>query len=151
MRHHRKLLYILSITLIILFLIIYFLRSRNHQITVENKKHNRSNSISPSTNKWLVYSNYVYRFTISYSPSLVTIGDNDLHVDFIDAALEQDEFINPQNTYMRIDITQDIKRFQNIYTSPDGANIWSEAHAQDAVFTKVRYRVVDGYTAVDYI
>lgn len=111
-------------------------------------------SVTPTTvvndNKWKLFTNATYKFNIAYPPSLSISTNGDYAVDLLDSTVKQEDIINPQDIKLRISVNQNNHNFDRVYNAIDNSAIHEEAHAQDAIFTKVRNRMIEGFNAVDY-
>ncbi len=155
-----------AVLLFILCVCAYYIRARQDPNTHVNESYMQSPEVSPSfpplditerptpvivsSADGTTYTNATHKFTFTYPPSLKAKISEDYAIDLFDNSVNIDDIINPQDIKLTILVNPDSHNFERVYTASNNSVIPEEAHAQDAVFTKVRNRAVDGYTAVDY-
>ncbi len=105
---------------------------------------------SPSTNSdWKTYTNKMYKFRLNYPSALKVSSNGDFAADLIDQNIEQKD-ITSSNIKVRISVNQSNKNFEKIYSTSNNSVIPEEQHSLDAIFTKVRNRVIGDFKAVDF-
>jgi hypothetical protein len=98
---------------------------------------------------WKTYTNTTHKFSFKYPPTLKVSSNGDFAADLVKQDVKQ-ENITPSNTKVSISVNQISRDFDKIYSVPNNAVIPEEQHALEAIFTKIKNRIIDGYKAVDY-
>ena len=142
---------IIGVLFIVLCGSAYYIRSKQ-DISIPTL--NSDISVTPTRtvndSHWRLFTNATYKFNFTYPKSLSISTNGDYAVDLVDSNLKQTDIINPQDVKLRISVNQNSHNFDRVYAASNNSVIPEEAHAQGAIFTKVRNRTIEGFKAVDY-